>query len=191
MSKVIGLFKSRESGKDEFTRLVRAHVDIMFRMAWRWTQCTEDAEDLVQDVLIKLAGKVEEMRGVDNLRPWLIKVLYHRYVDLYRREKTSPFVEVIGDDDGAEYDGPRVPVSETSNFIERLHLQDVLRKAINGLEPGQRDVILLHDVEGYSAFEVAEILDISAGTVKSRLHRARKRLQKVIPVGTFPVIHSC
>ncbi|MBD3649512.1 MAG: RNA polymerase sigma factor [Pseudomonadales bacterium] len=189
MSKIIDLFRSKVGCKEEFANMVRPHVEVMFRMAWRWTRNTEDAEDLVQDVLVKLAAKVEEMREVEDLRPWMIKVLYHRYVDVFRRERSSPFVERT-DDDEADLDFV-VPIPGSVNFIERLQIQDELRSAIDRLEPGHRDVILLHDVEGYTATETAEILTISPGTVKSRLHRARKKLKKILLAGTIPVVHSC
>ena len=72
-----------------------------------------------------------------------------------------------------------------SDDIRRLELQRDLVRAMEGLSDEQRDVILLHDAEGYSAAEVASILDISAGTVKSRLHRARAHLKNFLGEGTF------
>jgi RNA polymerase sigma-70 factor (ECF subfamily) len=64
-------------------------------------------------------------------------------------------------------------------------VQEALLKALPLLDEGQRDVILLHDMEGYTALEVSEILDINVGTVKSRLHRARNHLKKILSPGTF------
>lgn len=104
MAAKASFFRHRKSpDKGEFMDLVGPHIEVMFRMAWHWTHNREDAEDLVQDVLIKMAGRVEPMRAVDKLRPWLIRAVYHRYVDLYRRRHSSPFFaeDDSGDEAGA------------------------------------------------------------------------------------------
>lgn len=166
---------TRWNRKKTYTALVRPHIAAMYRAAWRWTRNRETAEDLVQDVLVKLIDRIDEMRQVEQLRPWLIKIVYRCCVDYYRRESRSPVTAGEGIDAAVDgYD----PVELTAR-------QQLLSAGLERLEPGQRDVILLHDVEGYTAVEVAEILEISAGTVKSRLHRGRRRLKKFIDEGTF------
>jgi len=187
MGTIVDLFRSRGNAKEEFTFLVGPHVEVMYRMAWHWTQCREDAEDLVQDVLLKVAPRVAEMRAVDKLRPWLIRILYRRFVDLYRRQAASP----VEEDPGPAWPDVVLDFPDHCNFVERLQFHDLLRKAVNELEMPFREVILLHDVEGYALMEVAEILNINLGTVKSRLYRARKALKKSIQLGTFSVAHSC
>lgn len=183
MNSIIDFFRHREAGKTEFTRLLRPHVETMYHMAWHWTRSQDDAEDLVQDVLVKLADKVSVMRDVDQLRPWLIKVLYHRYVDLYRRERTAPFEEEAPED---QRYGMQLPDSRADASLHQIRVD--LESAIDSLGDDQKNVLMLHDVEGYTNIEVAEALDISIGTVKSRLHRARGKLKKILePGGTFAV----
>jgi RNA polymerase sigma-70 factor (ECF subfamily) len=187
LASIISLFRSHRGQKSLFQALLRPHIELMYRMAYRWTQSQADAEDLVQDILIRLANRVDEMQQIDNLRPWLIKVLYHRYVDLYRHRKSSPIEEDVpswqADDDmlTSRIDNAR----DDQDLIHRLELQQTLLKALETLDDDQRDTVLLHDVEGYSALEVAEILEINVGTVKSRLHRARARLKIFLSAGTF------
>lgn len=187
MASIIQLFRAHK-GKERFANLLRPHIEPMYRMAYRWTRSQEDAEDLVQDVLIKLADRVEEMLAVEQLRPWLIKVLYRRFVDLYRRERSSPVVRIDRDDDASD---PLDLAAANDDIEGRLEQQQVLAEALDTLDEDQRDVILLYAVEGYTALEIAEILDTNVGTVKSRLQRARDRLKKFLQAGPFQDFLAC
>lgn len=182
---IVALFKGRQNQQTRFTHLLRPHVDLMYRMAYRWTHSQHDAEDLVQDVMAKLIGKVGEMEQIEQLRPWLLKILYRRYVDLYRRSQRSPVISLDRPGDEEAHDDCLDCAADTPCQFERLDLQQTLEQALAQLDDSQRDTILLHDVEGYTAEEVAGILDTELGTVKSRLHRARKKLQKSLRPGTF------
>src|SRR5947209_18959867 len=75
-----------------FEDLLRPQVDYLYRLAWRFTGSVADAEDLVQDVLIKLYPRTPELLGIQRLRPWLAGVRYHRYVDSGRQRGRSPLV---------------------------------------------------------------------------------------------------
>ncbi|QEI13389.1 GMC oxidoreductase [Cellvibrio japonicus] len=90
MASILHLFNRRPSPKDRFEALLRPHIELLYRMAYRWTGTQDRAEDLVQDVLVRLASRVEEMEAVEQLRPWLVRILYNRYVDDYRRQRLSP-----------------------------------------------------------------------------------------------------
>lgn len=175
MGSITNLFRSPQS---RYTALVRPHINVLYRMAYRWTQSREEAEDLVQDVLVKLIDHLDEMQAVERLRPWLIKVLYHRYVDTYRRQSRSPV------DSEHEWQADSQLLEEAAaddrDSYDQLEWRQALLRGLETLETAHRDVILLHDVEGYTALEIAEILDISTGTVKSRLHRGREKLKKFL-----------
>lgn len=189
MTGLIKIFRQRATPGDRFTALVRPHIHLMYRMAYRWTQNQAEAEDLVQDVLTRLFPRLEELVALDKPGPWLVKVLYRRYVDLYRRRLSSPIDESVSwssDDDFFL----RYQLDERDHY-HQLELQWALNRALQELDDGWRDVVLLHDVEGYSALEVAEILEINVGTVKSRLHRARKKLKAALQLGTIESCHAC
>ncbi|WP_323845835.1 sigma-70 family RNA polymerase sigma factor [Microbulbifer magnicolonia] len=182
-------FRGRAAPADRFTALVRPHLRLMFRMAYRWTQSRAEAEDLVQDVLTHLFPRVEELAAVDKPGPWLVKVLYRRYVDLYRRRASSPVEETLPWSSDDAFFQERM--LDERNHYQQLELRRVLNRALAELDDGWRDVVLLHDVEGYTALEVAEILEINVGTVKSRLHRARKKLKAALQLGTIDTCHAC
>ncbi|MCX2778245.1 RNA polymerase sigma factor [Microbulbifer thermotolerans] len=179
------IFERCRSPEERFVALVSPHIRRMYRMAFRWTMNAAEAEDLVQDVLISLLPKVAQIEKVERLGPWLIKVLYRRFVDLYRSRQASPIDETVCVE-GDEFFAP----TDCDNY-RRLELRRALNRALRSLDGPWRDIVLLHDVEGYSAIEVADILEINIGTVKSRLHRARKKLKKILAEETFSVSHAC
>lgn len=186
MTKIIKFFEMRAAREHRFSELVRPHIGSLYRMAYRWTQDRDDAEDLVQEALTKLVGRVDDMERVEKLGPWLVKVQYRCFVDLYRKRSRSPDGENPGWRADTDLLDERIAaLPEGADVIRRLELQRDLARAMEGLSGEQRDVILLHDTEGYSIDEVASIMEISAGTVKSRLHRAREQLKKYLGDGTF------
>jgi len=186
MAKIIGFFQSSAVREHRFSELVSPHIGAMYRMAYRWTQDRDDAEDLVQEALSKLFRRVDDMERIEKLGPWLVKVLYRCFVDQHRKHgRTSGGGNSGWRADTELLDGEIASLPDETDDIRRLQLQRDLASALEGLNDEQRDVILLHDTEGYSAAEVAAILDISTGTVKSRLHRAREQLKNFLGDGTF------
>lgn len=189
MSTIVRLFRGTKD-KDRFTELLRPHVELMYRMAYRWAGNQQDAEDVVQAVLIKLASRVEEIAAVENLRPWLIKAVYHRFIDEKRQQARRPEIlhSVLSEDSPIdELSGIETSIepSQSVDPATQHSLENSLNLALAELSPEQRDVILLHDAEGYTALETAEILGVSVGTVKSRLHRSREKLKIFLKDGTF------
>lgn len=178
MVRIHRIFGAKPDPRQRYTELVQPHIKLLYRMAYRWTQNREEAEDLVQDVLTKLVSRLDEMESVDQLRPWLVKILYRRFVDLYRRNRRSP----IEHEHSWQADTRLLEerAADGSDDIERLEWQQVLLRGMETLDDDQRDAILLHDVEGYTALEIADMLEISVGTVKSRVHRARNKLKEFL-----------
>jgi len=186
LASIIKFLQGRASREQRFNGLVRPHLESLYRMGYRLTRNREDAEDLVQETLVRVINRVGEMEQLEKLRPWLVKILYHCFVDHFRRQKRSPLQnESDWGSDGALLDDLIREHQDDDNAVRRLELQRDLNQAMEGLNPDQLDVLLLHDVEGYSAAETASILDINIGTVKSRLHRTRQQLKKILEPGTF------
>lgn len=178
-SKVIPLYPDPKDRNSLFTRLVRPHLQAMYRMAYRWTRNREDAEDLVQETLARLVERTDDLLELEKPGPWLIKVLYRNFVDFYRQRQRSPVQRGDSDLSG------ELQSREKKEDARLLGLQRDLSKALETLQEDLRDVVLLHDTEGYSDAETAAILGIRVGTVKSRLHRARGRLKKFLTAGTI------
>lgn len=174
---IFSLFKSSNSN-DEFVALLRPYVEGMYRLAYRFCGRREDAEDLVQDVLVKLYPRTRELHDIDNLQSWLATVLYRQFVDRTRHINRSP---VQSSEDGTT---PQLAEDDLANQPENLLLNqeaiDHVQQALLQLNDDQRVLVVLHDVEGYKLTELQEMLDIPIGTLKSRLHRAREHLKKLL-----------
>jgi RNA polymerase sigma-70 factor (ECF subfamily) len=171
-----------------FEDLIRPQVDYLYRLAWRFTGNVSDAEDLVQDVLIKVYPRTQDMLAIQKLRPWLAKVLYHQYVDSLRQRKRSPVLELVSGGEGEEDPLDKVATSREGpeQDAERAGQRDRILAAVRQLNPEQRAIVAMHDVEGYSLEELEKMLETPIGTLKSRLHRARARLRALLPMEPFP-----
>lgn len=172
--------------KPDFEALVRPHADYLYRLAWRFTGNAADAEDLLQDVFMKLFPRTRELAAVEALRPWLARVLYRQFVDLVRRRARSPLVQAAEDDDEGAF--AHVPAAEgdPQTLSERRQGEERVAHALARLNPEQRAVVALHDIEGYTLEELERMLETPLGTLKSRLHRARRRLRVLLSMEPFP-----
>jgi RNA polymerase sigma-70 factor (ECF subfamily) len=148
----------------------------MYRVAFRLTRSAHDAEDLAQEVCVRAYARLDEIEVLEQPRGWLLRVLYRLFVDSVRRyeRKHVGSIEDVGGDVLA-YDGPS-PMDEAERALERRRLEGAWRH----LDQEQRALLALHDVEGYSLAELIELTGLKEGTLKSRLHRARVRLGRLL-----------
>lgn len=175
----------------EFERLMREHIPALYRCAYRWTGAVERAEDLLQELLVRLYPKLAELRTLDSIRPWALRVLYRIFVDQLRRERSSPVqygAAAPGEDEGALDDGEAFidPAAGPPELAEQQLTQERIIAAWAQLGEEQRAVLSLHDIEDYSLPELAQIMDVPIGTLKSRLHRARAKLRERLAMERIP-----
>jgi len=137
----------------------------------------DDAEDLVQDVLLKLFPRLEEMQLVEKLGPWLARVLYRHFIDKLRSKQRSP-IQLVGEDENNIIDNFTESMPGPIDINDTQLLQDRLQHSLNRLNEDQRILVILHDVEGYTLQEIHTMYDVSIGTLKSRLNRARSKLRQ-------------
>lgn len=169
----------RRHASGEFERLIEPHLYHLYQLAYRFCNNRDDAEDLVQDVVIKLLPRAAEMAHIDKLRPWLSKILYRQFVDHHRHRQRSPIEPWVDGEEGhgtADLTASRAESPE--GHTEAMLTQKRLLQALETLNEDQRAVVLLHDVEGYTLAELETILDCPLGTLKSRLTRARGQLRE-------------
>jgi RNA polymerase sigma-70 factor (ECF subfamily) len=153
----------------------------MYSTAFGFTRNAADAEDLVQETFLRAFRSYDRFDRGSNLKGWLYTIMRNAFINSYRKKQREPeTVDGIDVEDWYLYtklaEGGFTPSAETT-VIEDLPDEDV-RRALMSLPEGSRAVVLLADVEGFSYAEIAQILGIPAGTVMSRLHRARKALEK-------------
>jgi len=175
------LFFSRSQAK-QFDRLVQPHLQTLFRFAHRLTGNSQDAEDLVQDVMVKLYPRTDELAQVADLRPWLNRVLYRQFVDQTRRDKRradQPLSDHIPESEhGSFMDRHPGETLGPLGDMEQERSKQLLDEALNGLSPDQRALIVMHDVDGWRQEDIAQVLEVAPGTIKSRLHRCRQALRE-------------
>ncbi len=167
--------------RKEFEVQALPHMDALLRTALRMTKNENDAQDLVQETMIKSYRFWDKFEPGSNCRAWLFKIMTNIFINDYRSKSRSPMaVNVDEIDDNFLYGqlsvGPTVTDPEKELFAKVF--DDDVKRAVENLPDDFRLVVVLSFLEGFSYQEIAEIADLQLGTVKSRLHRGRKLLQK-------------
>jgi len=163
----------------KFEELVHPHINYLYRLAYRFCGNQEDAEDLVQDLLIKLYPKRDELEKIEKLRPWMTTSLYRMFVDSFRKKTRSP-LELI-DDESTFYDTIVSEGSTPDKVLFEDQRIDQIQGAFNRLSENHRVLLTLHDIEGYRLVEIESMLGTPVGTLKSRIHRARAKMREMLP----------
>jgi RNA polymerase sigma-70 factor, ECF subfamily len=152
------------------------HLDALYRVALRLTGDASQAEDLVQDTMLKAYRSWQQYRPGTNAKGWLLTILRNTFINDYRRRKHEPVAMDLEAVEPHALDRSIQEVDPEGSFFSQIVDAKVL-EAIDALPDEFREVLVLSDVEGMRYAEIAETLQIPVGTVKSRLFRARKLLQ--------------
>ncbi len=157
------------------------HMDALLRTALRMTKNQSDAEDLVQEAMVKAYRFWDKFEPGSNCRAWLFKIMTNIFINNYRSKSRTPVSVNVDDIDDNFLYGQLANLGPEENPEQALFAKifdDDVKKAIEELPDDFRLVVVLSFLEGFSYQEIAEIADLQLGTVKSRLHRGRKLLQK-------------
>lgn len=162
----------------EFERDAIPHMDALFNYALRMTGDSDDANDLIQETYLKAFRFFDKFERGTNCKAWLFRILRNTYINTYRKNKKEP--EKVDYDEIENYFENIKSNSTDSSHLEKdifdNLLDDELSGAISSLPEDFRTVIILSDIEGFSYEEIADFVDCPVGTVRSRLHRARKMM---------------
>ncbi len=177
--------------KVEFEQMAAPWFDGLYASAIRLTRNERDAEDLVQDAVMRAYRFFDKFERGTNFRAWLFKILTNTFINKYRRSVKERTLSDASERDcvNAQFfsqDATDAAANPEDLLLDRVMSDDVL-KAIDGLAIDFRMVLILADLQEFSYKEIAEILDVPVGTVMSRLFRGRKALQKALlgrPRGT-------
>lgn len=167
-----------EGDNSAFEELVVRYENTITNMAYRLLGNRADAYDVCQEVFILLLRKLGSFRGEAKFSTWLYRVSLNACHDHARRMRRNVSLSESPGEDLPEMEQRLAAgdLDSPESSLERTEIQDKVQSAITRLPYKFKEVIYLHDIYAYNYKEVAEILDISLGTVKSRLNRARKRL---------------
>jgi RNA polymerase sigma-70 factor, ECF subfamily len=167
---------SRAERREQFEREALVHLDAMYSFALKLTRARDDAEDLVSDTILRAFDRWEQYQLGTNVRAWLFTILYHTFVSRKRRIDARE-VQLPEDPDGwSAFEA--VGESDPEGQFYDSFIDEEVTGAIDELPEDYRTAVVLSDIQGLRYAEIAEILGIPEGTVKSRLFRGRRILQK-------------
>lgn len=164
-----------------FDKEFMPHIDSMYNFAFRLTNDEDDANDLVQDTYMKAFRFINSFQEGTNAKAWLFRILKNSFINDYRKKSKEPS-KVDYQEVETVYNSTEDAEFESTSDLRIEAVQDMIgdevAMALNGLPVDFRTVIILCDIEGFTYEEMAKILDIPIGTVRSRLHRARNLLKE-------------
>jgi len=164
-----------------FEAEARPHLDTLYSTALRLTRSPVDAEDLVQDTLVRAYRFYDRFEAGTNFKAWLLRIQMNTFVNRYRRATRErqvfdgPMAEPVGE--GVMSRATMRALTDPVGDAQRQLVAREINRAFEQLSEDARAMVLLADVEELSYKEIAEVMGCPIGTVMSRLHRARKQLQ--------------
>jgi len=177
---------SPEKRQAEFERQMLPHLDALYRAALGMTRNANDAEDLVQETFVRAFQFLDQFQGGTNARAWLFRILTNLYINTYRKKTREP--ERVSYDELEDFFlYNRLAHDESTGrggtpeqeIVQKVQIE-AIRDAIEKLPDEYRDTVILADLNDFAYQEIAEMLNIPIGTVRSRLSRGRRLVQKAL-----------
>ena len=180
MEEVVRQHYSEKEKQEIFDHEFLPHINSMYNFGYRLTLDRDDAKDLVQDTYFKAFRFIESFQRGTNAKAWLFRILKNSFINDYRKKVKEPnkvdYQEVESYYNSEDVDRQITPDLRVDALKDMIG--DEISNALNALDVDFRTGIILCDLEGFKYEEMAKILDIPIGTVRSRLHRARQLLKE-------------
>ncbi|MFQ5664983.1 MAG: sigma-70 family RNA polymerase sigma factor [Candidatus Binatia bacterium] len=176
--------ESRRGDKEAFRELVERYQRKVVSVALGMVHNREDAIDIAQETFVRAFENLAKFKGESSFYTWLYRIVVNRAIDFQRRERRHPTIgweEENGPGGAGEGYEETLKKERLEDPYQQVHAHEIgdrVSEAINELTPDHKAVILLREVEGLSYEEISRVMQCSKGTVMSRLHYARKKLQK-------------
>lgn len=180
--------KALEGDVDAFESLVTTHEKSVYNLAFRMVSDREDAMDIVQEVFIKAYHALPSFRGESRFSTWVYRVCVNTCLDYLRKKQKSTWFSLdqpVTSKDSVFQREVEDLAEDVQQEVEQKLLGEEIINILEELDPGYRALIVLCDIQGYSYQEISDILNLSLGTVKSRLHRARNMIRRLLPSEHF------
>jgi RNA polymerase sigma-70 factor (ECF subfamily) len=174
--------RCRDNDDAAFSEVVTRYKAKIYNYIYRMTGSSEDAEDLTQEVFIRMYTSIDSFRGQSSLNTWLFRIAGNLCIDRFRRTKNRTpaysLDEPIGD--GEHVHEVADSTYEPHRLLENVEMAEQIQFALAKLPEKLRATLLLHDIEGMPYEEIAQVVGCPLGTVKSRLFNARMQLRQQI-----------
>src|SRR4029453_13442059 len=163
-----------------FSQAALEHLDSLYGYALTLTHDQTEAEDLVQETYLRAVRAFGQLVPNSNLKAWLFVIMRNAWLNQKRHMRSGPrFVELEGEEDEVSVRADQHAEDPHVIYLRKLEREEI-KAAIDSLPRLYREIIVLRDVEGFSYQEIATMLDCPAGTVMSRLGRAREKLRRML-----------
>lgn len=174
MNEILLISRARGGDRDAFGELVEQYRDNVYRLAYRMCGNAYDADEAAQEAFVAAWRALPNFRGDAKFSTWLYRLTTNAAIDVMRREKRH---QTVGDGEMIEVADDADSPQET---VERTEQQEAVQKALATLSEEYREVLLLRYMEELDYAEIAEVLQLPSGTVKSRINRAKAALKKAL-----------
>ena len=162
--------------REAFNQLVIHYQGIAYNVAYRVLSDSEAAADATQDAFLSTYRAMSRFRG-GSFKAWLLRIVTNACYDQLRVKKRRPTVS-LDDDPDSDWEEWTVDAGERPEaFVQREELGQIIQRGLQMLPPDQRTIVVLSDIQGMRYNEIAEVVGVSLGTVKSRLNRGRRKLR--------------
>jgi RNA polymerase sigma-70 factor (ECF subfamily) len=170
--------RAQAEDKEAFEELVRRHQHRVFAVAGGILRRREDVEDIAQQVFVKAYFSLKGFDQRAAFSTWLYKITVNECWDLLRKKKVRPLLyeSDLSEEQARQFGATEERESETPDIGEQLAAREHVENLLSGLDPRDRMMLILKEVEGFAVDEIADILELNANTVKVRLFRARRRI---------------
>ncbi len=175
--------KAINGDNSAFEMLMEKHMGIIYNIALRMTANQDDAEDMTQEIMIKIFRSLSSFKGNSKFSTWIYRVAVNTCLDELKKKKNKKHLSLdaeISGDDGENQIEIKDDSPSPEKLAEQNELRDMVAAAVKLLSDEHRAVIVLRDIRGMSYSEIAEILGCSDGTVKSRISRERAQLKMIL-----------
>lgn len=175
--------KAVNGDNSAFEALMEEHMGIIYNIALRMAANQDDAEDMTQEIMIKIFRSLGSFKGNSKFSTWIYRVAVNTCLDELKKKKNKKHLSLdaeISGDDGESQIEIKDDSPSPEKLAEQNELRDMVASAVKLLSDEHRAVIVLRDIRGMSYSEIAEILGCSDGTVKSRISRARAQLKMIL-----------
>ena len=179
---------AKHGSERAFEELVRLYEARVFSYAMTLLGNRQDAEEVTQDVFVKVWRTLARFRGECSFSSWVMRITKNTATDALRARREPTVSLAAEDENGEEREMDLVdedPASNPSAAFERDERIRLVRRAIRKLPHDQREILTLRDLYGYPYEEIARILQLESGTVRSRISRARQHLKKILESWNF------
>lgn len=167
--------------KTYFEQTALVHLDFLYNLGLKITRNEDDAQDLVQETFLRAYRFFDKYEPGTNCKAWLYRILKNTYINHYRKQHRRPMEVDFGaieETQESQVEGTGGKPSDPEELLMNSLLREDVRQAFSQLPAGYREALALSLVAGYSYREIADMLGCPIGTIMSRIHRARKLMQK-------------